>query len=336
MTERRYWMMLPASRSAAETAEAARLAEAAGLEGVFSYQLSSNPWLPLGPAALATSQLRLATGIALGFTRSPLETAFAALDADHLSDGRFTLGLGTSVRWWHEQLYGVAYEHPVARLEEAVTLIKAVLSGRGGELGRFDGRFYQVDFTRLAHKPPLRPNLPVWVAALRTALVRLAGRCADGRVGHPAGSVRWPLEQINGPYAEALAASGRTRADVEINLWTVVAPNPDVAESVHDAKRHVASYASIAQYEPYFAAHGFAAEAAALQQAVGRGERNAFELVPEEMARTFVLCGTPDDVRRQMEPLWDVADSICLQAPPLRLDARAAYDQRIAETFYGS
>ena len=138
-------------------------------------------------------------------------------------------------------------------------------------MGRFDGRFYQVDFTRLAHKPPLRPNLPVWVAALRTAMVRLAGRCADGLVGHPSWSVRWTLEQINGPYAEALAASGRTRDQVEINLWTVVAPNPDVAESVHDAKRHVASYASIAQYEPYFAAHGFAAEAAALQQAVGRG-----------------------------------------------------------------
>ncbi|MEZ5264152.1 MAG: LLM class flavin-dependent oxidoreductase [Acidimicrobiales bacterium] len=336
MSERRYWMMLPASRSAAETAAAARGAEELGLEGVFSYQLSSSPWIPLGAAAVATSQVRLATGIALGFTRSPLETAFAALDADHLSEGRFTLGLGTSVRWWHEQLYGVAYEHPVARLEEAVTLIRAVLSGQGSKLGRFDGRFYQVDFSRLAHKPPIRPGLPVWVAALRTPMVRLAGRCADGLIGHPSWSVRWTLDQVNGPYAAALAGSGRRREQVEINLWTVVAPNPDVAESVHDAKRHVANYASIAQYEPYFAAHGFGAEAAALQRAVAAGERNAFELVPDEMARTFVLCGTPDDVRRQLEPLWEVADSICLQAPPVRLDAKAVYDRRIAETFYGS
>ncbi len=335
MADRRYWMMLPASRTAAETAEAARRAEAQGLEGVFSIQLGCSPWVPLGAAAVSTSELRLATGIALGFTRSPLETAFSAMDVDHLTGGRFTLGLGTSVRWWHEDLYGVEYEHPVARLEEAVVIIKAVLSGRGRDLGRFDGRFYQVDFSRLAHKPPVRPNLPVWIAALRTAMVRLAGRQGDGLIGHPSWSVPWTLQQINGPYADAVKASGRDRSQMEINLWTVVAPNPDVAESVRDAKLHVASYGSIAQYEPYFAAHGFGEQARQLQAAVAANDRNAFELVPDEMARTFVLCGTPDQVRRQMEPLWEVADSICLQAPPLRLDARAAYDERIAATFYG-
>jgi probable F420-dependent oxidoreductase len=327
--------MLPASRSAADTAAAVTRAEANGLEGVFSIQLASNPWLPLGVAAATSRELRLATGIALGFTRSPLETALAALDADHLSDGRFTLGLGTSVRWFHEELYGVDYDHPVARLEETIAIIRAVLSGRGQQLGRFDGRFHHVDFTRLAHKPPLRPDLPVWVAALRTPMVRLAARCGDGLIGHPSWSVRWTVEQVNGPFAEELRRAGRSRSDVEINLWTVVAPNPDVAESVHDARRHVASYASIAQYEPYFTAQGFGTEARRLQTAVAAGERNAHELVPEEMARAFVLCGTPDEVARQVEPLWEVADSICLEAPPLRADARAAYEERIAATFYG-
>lgn len=330
MADRRYWQMLPASRSAAETAAVARAAEQRGLEGVFSIQLASSPWLPLGAAAVGTSQLRLATGIALGFTRSPLETAFAALDADHLSEGRFTLGLGTSVRWWHEQLYGVAYDHPVARLEEAVTLVKAVVTGQGRRIGRFDGRFYQVDYTKLTHKPPLRPDMAVWVAALRTPLVRVAGRVADGLIGHPSWSVPWALQQINGPYADAVAASGRSRADVEINLWQVAAPNPDVAESVHDAKAHVVGYASIAQYEPYFAAHGFGDQARQLQAAVAGGDRSAADLVPDEMARSFVLCGTPADVARQLEPLWEVADSICLQPPPLRPAARAAYEDRIA------
>jgi alkanesulfonate monooxygenase SsuD/methylene tetrahydromethanopterin reductase-like flavin-dependent oxidoreductase (luciferase family) len=335
MARRRYWMMLPASRSAAETAEAARRAEEQGLEGVFSIQLASNPWIPLGAAAVPTTSLRLATGIALTFTRSPLETAFAALDLDHLSQGRFTLGLGSSVRWWHEQLYGVAYDRPVARLAEATRIIKAVVSGRARQMGRFDGEFWQLDLSRLTHKPALRPDLPVWVAALRTPLVRVAGRDADGLIGHPSWSVDWALEQVKGPYAEAVAASGRRREQVEVNLWQVVAPNPDVTESVHDAKRHVATYASIGQYEPYFAAHGFGAEARQLQEAATKGDPRIAEIVPDEMARTFVVCGTPGVVARQLEPLWDVADSICLQAPPLRADARAAYEQRIAETFYG-
>lgn len=325
--------MLAGSRSAAETAAAAHRAEEQGLEGVFSIQLASNPWVPLGAAAVPTTTLRLATGIALAFTRSPLETAFAALDLDHLSGGRFTLGLGTSVRWWHEDLYGVAYDRPVARLAEATRIIRSVISGDARKQGRFDGEFWQLDFSRLAHKPALRRDLPVWIAALRTPLVRVAGLHADGLIGHPSWSLRWALDQVNGPYAQALAASGRSRGDVEVNLWQVVAPNPDRAESINDAKRHVANYASIAQYEPYFAAHGFGEVARRLQAAAG--DPRAPELVPDEMATTFVVCGTPGEVAAQLEPLWDVADSLCLQPPPLRREAAAAYEARIAETFYG-
>ena len=123
-----------------------------------------------------TSELRLATGIALALTRSPLETAFAALDLDHLSGGRFTLGLGTSVRWWHEDLFGVPYDRPVARLAEAVRIIRLVLSGQAKASGRFDGEFWQLDFSRLAMKPPVRPSLPVCEMAKSFALSSAARR----------------------------------------------------------------------------------------------------------------------------------------------------------------
>ena len=81
MTSRRLWAMLPPGRTATEYAHTAREAEQQGHEGVFSIQLGSSPWVPLGAAAVSTSRLRLATGIALAFTRSPLETATTALDS---------------------------------------------------------------------------------------------------------------------------------------------------------------------------------------------------------------------------------------------------------------
>jgi probable F420-dependent oxidoreductase len=331
----RYWIMLPPARNADKIVSVAREAERQGLEGVFSIQLSSSPWPVLGAVAATTSTLRVGTGIALALARPPFETALAAVDLDHLSDGRFTLGLGTGVASVHDQHYGVPYDEPVARLAEAVRIIKLVVSGEARRAGRFDGRFHQLDFSTLAMTRPLRPNLPVWVAALRTPLVRVAGELADGLIGHPSWSARWAIEQIEGPFARAVAASGRTRRDVEVNLWHVVAPNPDAAESVRDAKAHVAIYASIAQYEPYFAAHGFGAEARALSAAAAAGDRaRMVDLVPDEMARTFVVCGTPGDVARQLEPLEAVADSLCLQPPPVAGEQRRAYEQRIAETFY--
>lgn len=335
MNAKRFWTMLPPSRSAAKYAQLAREAEARGVEGVFSIQLGSSPWVPLGAVAATTSRLRLATGIALAFTRSPFETALAALDLDQLSEGRFTLGLGTGVAAAHAEHYGSDYARPVARMAEAVRIIKLVISGEARRHGRFDGEFWRLDFSRLALARPLRPSLPVWVAALREPLVRVAGAHADGLIGHPSWSVRWATSQVLGPYAEALRASGRERKQVEVNLWQVVAPNPDAKESVRDAKAHVALYASIAQYESYFAAHGFGDVARALAAGAAAGRRDLVELVPDDMARSFVVCGTPGDVARQLEPLRAIVDSLCLQPPPVAGDARRAYEARIAEAFYG-
>lgn len=334
MGAKRFWTMLPPSRSAARTAQAAREAEERGLEGVFSIQLGSNPWVPLGAAAATTTRVRLATGIALAFTRSPFETALAALDLDQLSEGRFTLGLGTGVAFAHAEHYGVDYAHPVARMAEAVRIIKLVLSGEARKQGRFAGNFWRLDFSRLALAPPLRPNLPVFVAALREPLVRVAGALADGLIGHPSWSPRWAERQVLGPWAEALRASGRERRHAEVNLWQVVAPNPDAKESVRDAKAHVALYGSIAQYESYFAAHGFGEEARALAAGAAAGRRDLAELVPDAMARSFVVCGTPGEVADQLRSLRAIADSLCLQPPPVAGDARRAYEARIAETFY--
>lgn len=328
--------MLPASRSARTYADLATQAEAAGWQGVFSIQLNSNPFVPLGPVALATTQLQMGTGIALGFTRSPLETAIAALDLDYLSEGRFTLGLGTSVRWWHTDLYGAAYDRPVARLTEATRIIKSVISGQARSHGRFDGEFYQLDFSRLSLRRPLRADLPVWIAALRTPLVRAAGLVADGLIGHPSWSARWATEQVNGPFRDAVVASGRSREQVHVNLWQVVAPNDDVGQAIDDARRHLTFYAAIDQYRPYYAAHGFEREAAALSAAVAAGQPDAHTLIPEEMARTFVLCGTLAQVRAQLQPLADVADSLCLQPPSSAAgEARAAYEAQIAELSLG-
>ena len=56
-------------------------------------------------------------------------------------------------------------------MAEAVRIIKAIVSGEARELGRFDGEFHQLDLSGFSSARPLRPDLPVWVAALREPLV---------------------------------------------------------------------------------------------------------------------------------------------------------------------
>ena len=107
-----------------------------------------------------------------------------------------------------------------------------------------------------------------------------------------------------------LDRGGKQRGDVEFNAWFWVAVNNDRKQAIEDARATVAFYGGAEQYEEYFAAHGFREEARKLQEGVRRGDYIGVKhLVPDEMAETFVVCGTADEVRKKLEPVWDVADS---------------------------
>jgi alkanesulfonate monooxygenase SsuD/methylene tetrahydromethanopterin reductase-like flavin-dependent oxidoreductase (luciferase family) len=91
------------------------------------------------------------------------------------------------------------------------------------------------------------------------------------------------------------------------------------------------------QYEPFFDAHGFGREARRLQAHARSHDLLAHaSLVPDEMVRTFVLCGAPEKVQERVERAWSVADSLCLVPPfyALAPERVAGYGAEIARLFY--
>ena len=337
--KRRYWGTITALPGSVLTMQA-KMQEQAGLEGLFAPQVYGPPFVPLAAAAAVTSRIRLASGIALAFVRSPFETAMAALDLDRLSGGRFTLGLGASVRSWSEGFFGLPYGKPLEHMREVVEIVRLVIAkAHTGELSRYEGKYHQHDWSELQPPaPPVRTDIPVWIAALRGPLVSLAAEIADGVIGHPIWSVPWVVEKTPPFLERGLARGGKQRSDIEFNVWLWVAINNDRAQAIEDARATVAFYAGVQQYEEFFAAHGFQAEARRLQEGVQRGDYlGVARLVPDEMAETFVVCGTADKVRKKIEPVWGVADSLTLVPPVYGLppDKLMAYAGAIASTFYG-
>ena len=185
INDKRYWGILP-PQTAAQILDAATSAEELGLDGLWGIQLPGPPFLPLATAAGGTQRLKLGTGVTLAFTRSPFETALSALDLDLISGGRTVLGIGPSVRRFNENWHGVAYDPPLARLREVITLVRLVIEqGHLGSLGRWQGAYYTVDFSDLnILRPPVRPSIPIYLSALFTGAVRLAGEIG-GRAGRP-------------------------------------------------------------------------------------------------------------------------------------------------------
>src|SRR2546422_6223681 len=87
-------------------AAAARQAEEVGFDGVLVPEAGGHdPFFPLLIAAANTTRIKLRTGIAVAFPRSPMVMAQIAWDLQRFSDGRFELGLGTQVKGQNERRY---------------------------------------------------------------------------------------------------------------------------------------------------------------------------------------------------------------------------------------
>ncbi|MDO8431199.1 MAG: LLM class flavin-dependent oxidoreductase [Candidatus Binatus sp.] len=226
--KRRYWGLLFPS-DAATMSQVAQGCEAAGLEGIWAVQLYGPPFLSLAAAAMVTKRLKLGSGVALAFTRSPLETALSAIDVDTMSGGRMVLGLGTSIRWWNESWHGVAYGKPIAHLREVVRMVREIIAGaHGGKLGKIAGEYHQLDlrgFSTMA--PPVRNRIPIYLPAVFESAVRLAGEIADGLPGHPIWSARWIENEVQENLEASLKQAGRQRSEFDLNVWAFVTIDED-------------------------------------------------------------------------------------------------------------
>jgi alkanesulfonate monooxygenase SsuD/methylene tetrahydromethanopterin reductase-like flavin-dependent oxidoreductase (luciferase family) len=328
-----YWEIVQAM-PAAEMADLLRRFEDLGLYGIWSPQLHAPPFPTMAAAAMATKQLKLGSGIALAFTRSPMETALNALDIDRLSGGRMVLGLGTGVREWNERAYGVVYGKPVGHLREVVTTVRAIIEkGHTEELGQIDDAYHKLDLRGFnTGRKPARSSIPIYVPALFATTVVLAGEVADGLLGHPVWSLKWISDQA-ARIDKTLAVKHRQRCDFHVNLWNYAAISKDRKQAIDDMRGTVAFYSSIAQYQKYFAAQGFGAEANTVIEAASRKDTAAMlRAVPDRMVTT----GTPDDALERVSKMWEYADSMTLTPPQYFVPTArlAEYRTAIVDTLY--
>jgi alkanesulfonate monooxygenase SsuD/methylene tetrahydromethanopterin reductase-like flavin-dependent oxidoreductase (luciferase family) len=297
--------------------EAAKQMEDIGFDGVTALQIYAPPFVPLTVAAMATHRMRIATGIAVAATRSPLETAMLAMDLDRVSQGRFILGLGTGVLSVNMGSYGLPEYKLVAHLRDTVSAVRHIVSGAHKGLQPYEGTYFKADFKEMMlTPPPVREQIPIWIAALRDRVLQLSLEVADGLMIHALWSPGYTRDMAASIDA-SLQKYGRKRHDIEINAWPWVAINNDRRQAIEDSRPTVAAYAGIKAYESFFEARGFLAEAKICQQAEQyHGDvRPILDQIPDEMVNAFVACGSVDEVLEHLEPYWSTADSLCPMTP---------------------
>jgi probable F420-dependent oxidoreductase len=287
---------------------AAAAIEAAGYDGAITMENKHEPFLPLAVAATATKRMELLTGIAIAFARSPMVVAEASHDLQTASQGRFVLGLGTQVKGHNERRFSVPWSPPAPRLREYIEGMRAVWrSWEKGEKLNYVGEHYQ--FTLMTPnfipEPNGLPPIPVTIAAVGPAMLRLAGRACDGVRLHPFCTRRY-LEQAVMPRINGgLAQSGRKRENFEITGGGYIVTGPDdesVDKLLEWVRYRVAFYGSTRSYFPVWEAHGLEDLGMKLHEMSKRGEWNKMAAeIPDDVARLFAAVGKHDTIAAEVE-----------------------------------
>ncbi len=255
--------------------------------------------------ACHTSRIRLGTGIATVFSRSPAMTAQSIASLDVISGGRATLGLGTSGRIVIEDWHGVEYSKPLERTREYVNIIRLILSGQRVD---FQGKMFNLARFRLPFYP-VQENIPIYIASLGPKNLALTGELADGwlptwpHVGH--------LLDMFRVVEKGAATAHRSPADIDVapSILCYVSRNrEEEAEARRLLSGHIAYYVGGmgTYYYDLFTRYGYGEEATLIRQAWLSGDRGgAMALVSQDMLDNITITGDEDTCREKLSRYRD-------------------------------
>ena len=312
----RIGMPLSHSGGFKETVTLLRDYEKAGLDIVFVPEAYSFDAISqLGFIAAHTQRLEIASGILQIYTRTPTLTAMTAAGLDHVSDGRFTLGIGASGPQVIEGFHGQPYTAPLARTREIVEICRSVWLR---EKLVHEGRHYQIPLppdqgTGLGRplkliNHPVRERIPITVASLGQKSVEQTAEIADGWIPH-----LFHPEKAHLVWGDALAAGAKQRSadldplQVTAGGMVAIGEGPETKALLDFARPLFALYVGGMGakgknfYNDVARAYGYEQEAEQIQELYLAGQKKEAEaLVPTEWLEAANLVGPASYVQERI------------------------------------
>ena len=260
----------------------------------------------LAMLACSTQRIGLATGIVNVFSRSPTLIAQTAASLDAISDGRFSLGLGTSGHQVIEGWHGVKFEKGVRRLRETMEIVRTVLKR---ERLKYDGEIFQMPMGLHIITHPIRDRIPIYLATLTPSGVALAAEQADGWL--PVFFSPKHYRQVIRPELEKGAArSGRSLDDFSVCVFQPVVVTEDKKAGRDLVRPHMALYIGGMgsrernYYNQLFQRYGYQEEAKRIQDLyLERRKDEAMAVISDEMVDAVTVIGSAEECRERLAEL---------------------------------
>jgi probable F420-dependent oxidoreductase len=311
-------------RNLREVPAAARAAEEAGFDALWTVEAGNDAFLPLALIAEHTKRVKMGTAVAIAFPRSPMAMAYTAWDLAALSQGRFILGLGTQVKGHIERRYSVKWEAPVPRLREYIESLRAIFKcwSEGGARLKYEGKYYNFSLMTPFFSPARHnfPNIPIYIAGVNKYICRLAGQLCDGLHAHPFNSPKYLREFVIPNVEIGLKKSGRSRKDFSIatTAFAIVGKNRDEIEQAKaGVRQQIAFYASTRTYKVVLDMHGFGDVSARLNEKAARGDwAGMANEITDEMLDIYAVSGTFDEIAAKVKARYEgLLDRVAFYIP---------------------
>jgi alkanesulfonate monooxygenase SsuD/methylene tetrahydromethanopterin reductase-like flavin-dependent oxidoreductase (luciferase family) len=303
-------------RSLDQAVARVKLAESLGYHSVFVTHIAGRESLTVVTAyALATQRIRVGTGVVPIYTRTPVTMAQTAATIDELSGGRLTLGLGVSHRAVVEGWHGQTIDHPVTEMHEYVGIVRAILRGEPPPAGEK----WSTGF-RLAGLEP-RPELPIFVAALSPAMLRLAGEIGDGVMLWLC-NPNYIRDVVVPAVREGRERTGRTLDGFEIVAAVPGALTDEPAGAYAAIRGELLTYFSLPFYRTMLERSGYGADLAAFDAAQGDVDA-ARAAISDDFLTALTAVGDEQAVRAGVERYADAGVTLPCVGPISKTDFEA-------------
>ena len=283
----------------AELAPVAREAASLGYTDAWSLEIDGiDCFAPLAAVGAAT-QMRVGTAIANAYTRGPATLAMSAAGLAEIAPGRFCLGIGAGsqpiVEFWN----GGTFSRPATRVREMVQFLRQAFAG---ERVVFQGETFAVNGFRLSR--PVAAPIPIYVAALRPGMLRVAGSVGDGVI------VNWlSVEDVPKSVQvvrAAAAEAGRDPEAIEVTARLMVHIDPPDADSDQFVRRDIAAYMNVPVYKAFQQWLGRSELLGPMWEAWDSGDRRgALAAIPAQAVHELTLRGTMDNIRAHVQRYLD-------------------------------
>lgn len=259
--------------------------------------------------ATQTERIGLGSGILQMFARTPAMTAMTASTLDIISGGRVLLGLGLSGPQVVEGWYGQRYDRPLQRTREYIEIVRKILKREALD---YQGKVYRMPLPDSEGKAlklithPIRPDLPIYLAAIGPKNVALAGELCDGWL--PAFFSPDFMDEFLPSLAAGAERAGRSIDGIDIVPNATVAIGEDLEQCYAWARPMYALYLGGMGskkhnfYNALATRYGFGDAAEEVQQLFLEGKRfEAFQAVPGDLIDATSLMGPADRIAERIK-----------------------------------